>query len=82
MGFQDDERSRRRFLQFLAASPLLAAGGAWAQGAGAPIKTPGEALNVFELQAAAERAIPPAHYGYLQTGVHGDETVAANPQCG
>ena len=78
MGLPEDERSRRRFLQFLAASPLLAAGGAWAQGSVAPIRSADEALNVFELQAAAERSVPPAHYGYLQTGVHGDETVAAN----
>lgn len=74
----DEGRTRRRFLEFLAASPLLAAGGAYAQ---PPlIKTAGEALNVYELQAVAERTVPPAHYGYLQTGVHDDRTVAANTQ--
>lgn len=71
-----DLEARRRFLRFLAASPLLAAGGAAAQ-PGA-IQTAREALSVHELQSVAERNIPPAHYGYLMTGVFDDGTMAAN----
>ena len=37
-----------------------------------------EALNVFEFEAAARRKLPPAHFGYLSTGVDDDETVRAN----
>ncbi len=37
-----------------------------------------EALDVFELEAVAERLVPPAHWGYLQSGVDGDITLRAN----
>ena len=70
--------ARRRFLQFVGASPLWAAP-AMADGATAPpITSAAQALNVFELQEVAAKNIPPAHYGYLMTGVHDDKTVAAN----
>jgi len=73
------DHARRRFLQYLAASPLLAAGGfARAQDALPLITSAGQALNVFELQAVAAKNIPPAHYGYLMTGVLDDRTLAAN----
>ncbi len=39
-----------------------------------------DALDVFDLRDAAERALPPAHYGYLATGVDGDGTLRANRQ--
>ena len=42
------------------------------------IASPNEALNVFDFQAVAERVLPPAHYGYMATGVDGDATVRAN----
>ena len=76
---QPDPAARRRFLRLLAASPLLAGGGlaAWAADARL-IESADEALSVFELQAVAERNIPAAHYGYLQTGVLDDRTVDAN----
>ena len=47
--------ARRRLLQFLAASPLLAAGEALAQAARFPdkvISSPKDALNVFDFEAA------------------------------
>lgn len=79
---------RRRFLRYLAATPLGAglAGGLGVALAQAPdtqqtaslIKDAREALNVFELQAVAAKTMRPAHYGYLQTGVLDDATVAAN----
>ena len=70
---------RRRFLAFLAASPLLGAP-ASAQNTTVPITAASQALNVFELQAVAARNIPAAHYGYLMTGVLDDRTVALNSQ--
>jgi 4-hydroxymandelate oxidase len=37
-----------------------------------------DALDVFELEAIAQRLVPPAHWGYLQSGVDGDVTLHAN----
>jgi isopentenyl diphosphate isomerase/L-lactate dehydrogenase-like FMN-dependent dehydrogenase len=42
------------------------------------IASPDDAINVFDFQAVAEQVLPPAHYGYLATGVDGDETLRAN----
>jgi isopentenyl diphosphate isomerase/L-lactate dehydrogenase-like FMN-dependent dehydrogenase len=64
--------ARRAFLQFLAASPLLAHAEERALASAA------EALDIFDLEAAARRMLPPAHWGYLQSGVDGDVTVRAN----
>jgi isopentenyl diphosphate isomerase/L-lactate dehydrogenase-like FMN-dependent dehydrogenase len=36
------------------------------------------ALDVFEMEQAAQRVVPPAHWGYLQSGVDGDATLRAN----
>src|SRR6187401_3121242 len=70
---------RRAFLQFVAASPLLAAfpsiSEAIQQGA---IQQAADALDVFDFQAAAEKVVPPAHWGYLMTGVDGEDTLKAN----
>jgi 4-hydroxymandelate oxidase len=74
----EGELARRRFLAWLAASPVLAAPAALAQDKPPLITGANQALNVFELQAVAETKIPPAHYGYLMTGVLGDRTVVAN----
>jgi len=66
--------TRRTFLQFLAASPLFALQ--------APedfvISSPEQAINVLEFEAAARKALPPAHWGYLSTGVDDDATLKAN----
>src|SRR3954449_3300906 len=64
---------RRRFLQFLAASPLLAA-----QQAASVIADPKDAINVMDFEAAAKQALPPAHFGYMATGVDDDLTLKAN----
>ncbi len=79
------ETDRRRFLKYLAASPLAAGIGAsvlpaLAQVGGPPgaITDPRDIQNVFELQTIAARTIRPAHYGYLQTGVLDDQTIEAN----
>jgi len=74
--------SRRDFLKFLAGSPLLAGflplRDALRQSAEEVISSPAEALNVFEFEAAARKALPPAHFGYMATGVDGDVTLKAN----
>ncbi len=76
---------RRALLKLLATAPLLAiaAGRALAQqgartGLLNALPGAGEALDVFDLEAAARKAIPPAHWGYLQTGVDGEATLMAN----
>jgi 4-hydroxymandelate oxidase len=68
------DTSRRAFLQFLAASPLLAL---------QPqddfvISGPEQAINVLDFEAAAKKILPPAHWGYLSTGVDDDATLKAN----
>jgi 4-hydroxymandelate oxidase len=71
---------RRELLKFLAASPLFAAFGSWTD-ALADEHLPAsaaDALDVFELEAIAQRLVPPAHWGYLQSGVDGDVTLHAN----
>jgi isopentenyl diphosphate isomerase/L-lactate dehydrogenase-like FMN-dependent dehydrogenase len=42
------------------------------------IESPDDAINVFDFRDVARQALPPAHYGYLATGVDGDETLRAN----
>jgi 4-hydroxymandelate oxidase len=42
------------------------------------ISSPDQALDVLDFEAAARKAIPPAHFGYLTTGVDDDGTVRAN----
>jgi len=61
--------ARRRFLAYLAASPLFAQ---------EPIAGPLDAINVMDFEAAARKALPPAHFGYLATGVDDDATLRAN----
>ena len=73
--------SRRAFLKFLAASPLAALlplRELLGQSADDVISSPAQALNVLEFEAAARKALPPAHFGYLSTGVDGDLTLKAN----
>jgi isopentenyl diphosphate isomerase/L-lactate dehydrogenase-like FMN-dependent dehydrogenase len=80
----DPETGRRALLRFLAGSPWLAfAGlGAWqrllAESPEAVIDSAEQALNVMDFEPAARRALPPAHFGYLATGVDDDLTLRAN----
>ena len=89
----DLARSRREFLKFLAASPLLAGSPAllqaFAQSSGAApaapgtdvtgvITSPAEALSVLDFEPAARKVLPPAHWGYMATGVDDDATLRAN----
>lgn len=85
----DTKPSRRAFLRFVAGSPLLSLLGSSACG-GRETRTslertivrrlasPDQAINVFDFQRTAQEVLPPAHYGYLATGVDGDETLRAN----
>ena len=78
--------NRRRFLRFLAGSPLLAMGslGSTPELLGRLIQNPElitrpeDAINVFDFEAVAQRTIPPAHFGYMATGVDDDATLRAN----
>jgi len=42
------------------------------------ISSPDQALEVMDFEAAARKALPPAHFGYLATGVDDDATLRAN----
>jgi 4-hydroxymandelate oxidase len=72
--------ARRALLKFFAASPALAAVAPFtvARAEDHPLTSALDALDVFELEAAAQRVVPPAHWGYLQSGVDGDVTLRAN----
>jgi isopentenyl diphosphate isomerase/L-lactate dehydrogenase-like FMN-dependent dehydrogenase len=93
----DRATTRRRFVQFLAASPLFTHSGApaFAQNTSAPtrlpdpmvwapreldnlISDPKEALDVFDFEPVAKRNVPPAHFGYMVTGIDDEVTLRAN----
>jgi 4-hydroxymandelate oxidase len=42
------------------------------------ISSPDQAFDVMDFEDAARKALPPAHFGYLATGVDDDGTVRAN----
>src|ERR1043165_5558348 len=70
---------RRALLKFLAASPLLAPLMSNDAAADEPaLASAAEALDVFDLEAAAQKQVPLAHWGYLQSGVDGEVTLRAN----
>src|SRR6201999_2152864 len=82
--------NRRRFLQFVAASPLFAhiARAEGIEGADpvdwAPrdlaklIADPKEALDVFDFEPVMKKNVPPAHFGYMATGADDEMTLRAN----
>ena len=76
--------NRRQFLQFLAASSVVApAARAWAQQLvashdAALLTSAKDALDIMEFEEAARRALPAAHWGYMATGVDDDLTLKAN----
>ena len=78
---------RREFLKYLAASPLLFGMPRLAealtqatsdQAVEAVLRSAADALNVFDLEAAARKLVPPAHWGYMATGSDGETTLRAN----
>ena len=91
MTLRDDPLpSRRAFLRFLAGSPLLSFAGLQActmdreersrsaQELNQLITSSDDALNVFDFEAVARNNLPPAHFGYMATGVDDDATLRAN----
>jgi isopentenyl diphosphate isomerase/L-lactate dehydrogenase-like FMN-dependent dehydrogenase len=73
-------KDRRRFLKFLAASPLAALPAeAWqASDYFVPLTSPKDAFSVMDFEEAARRALPTAHFGYMASGVDDDLTLKAN----
>ena len=82
---------RRNLLRFLAASPLLAGSDALAQAErlpdppvwaprllDKPIDSPRSALDVFDFEIVAHKNLPPAHFGYMASGVDDEVTLRAN----
>ena len=96
--FAIQSASRRKFLQFLAGSPLLAAGGLEAFAGEGPIagnklpdpimwaplrteeliKSPKDAINVFDFEPVMRVRVPPAHFGYMASGIDDEVTLRAN----
>ena len=87
----DQPASRRRFLRYLAASPLFAGSDLLAQEQRLPdpmvwaprnldklIDTPREALSVFDFEPVMHKNVPPAHFGYMATGIDDEVTLRAN----
>lgn len=71
---------RRDFLRFIAASPLAAAWGskAWAQQTSPAVYRAADALSVSDFEALTRGLLPPAHLGYLFSGVDDDSTLKLN----
>ena len=93
----DQAASRRKFLQFLAASSVLTYADArafaetllpkaklpdpmmWAPlDASNLIKAPKEAINVFDFEPVMRQNVPPAHFGYMASGIDDEVTLRAN----
>ena len=93
----DQLTNRRRFLEFLATSPLFAYGAAsaLAQSISAPVRPadplswtprdldnliadPRQAVSVFDFEPVMRKNVPPAHFGYMATGVDDEVTLRGN----
>lgn len=42
------------------------------------IKAPKDAINVFDFEAVARQKVPPAHFGYMASGIDDEVTLRAN----
>ncbi len=75
-------QTRRRVLQTILAGPVLAGLGpaikATVLDSDPLITSADQALDVFDFERVARANLPPAHWGYLATGVDGDATLHAN----
>ena len=94
----DQAINRRRFLKFVAASPLFAYGGFSAFAGEGPtavtklpdpimwapfktedlIKSPKEAINVFDFEPVMRHNVPPAHFGYMASGIDDEVSAVSN----
>ena len=73
--------TRRRLLQSLLAAPALAGLAPTLRAFGSEdplVDSAAKALDVFDFERIARAKLPPAHFGYLATGVDGDATLHAN----
>src|SRR5690242_10867724 len=76
----DDNVARRRFLQFVACSPYVAAlGGVRVLAQRAPeiaavMADPKEALSVMDFEEAARPKVSPQHWAFMASGVDDDAT--------
>jgi isopentenyl diphosphate isomerase/L-lactate dehydrogenase-like FMN-dependent dehydrogenase len=73
--------TRRRVLQSILAVPGLASLAPVLRASAEDdklIASAAEALDVFDFERLARAKLPPAHWGYLKTGVDGDATLHAN----
>ena len=84
---------RREFLRWLAGSPVFAylagcelpdvagqiTGVATGPALDDLVGSAAEALDVFDLEKVARNTLPPAHWGYIQTGVDGEATYRIAP---
>jgi isopentenyl diphosphate isomerase/L-lactate dehydrogenase-like FMN-dependent dehydrogenase len=68
--------ARRAFLKFLAGSPFFAA--VLPQLPPFTLGSLDQALAVMDFEEAARRVLPPAHWGYMASGVDDDATLKAN----
>jgi 4-hydroxymandelate oxidase len=89
------EQSRRKFLQFIVASPLFASTAFAGDVPAVPnkasdpvlwaplqsdklIKSPKDAINVFDFEAPCRVNVPPSHFGYMASGIDDEVTLRAN----
>src|SRR3989454_5919623 len=82
--------NRRRLLQWLSASPLFASPALSLAGVDRPSKLPEleaaapligkpeEAINVFDFEPVFFKNVPPAHVGYMASGIDAEATLKAN----
>ena len=73
-------QNRRKFLKFLAASPLATLPASAWQNQLVPfeMKDAKDAISVNDFEEMARRLLPPAHWGYMASGVDDDRTYRAN----
>ena len=80
---------RREFLKYLALSPAIVSSGGLGRflaeagiggqvPGGEPIKSPAEALNVFDFETVAHQNVSQGHWAYMASGVDDDATLRAN----
>jgi isopentenyl diphosphate isomerase/L-lactate dehydrogenase-like FMN-dependent dehydrogenase len=82
--------NRRRLLKWLSASPLAASPAFALAAADIPSKLaeleaaadliakPEDAINVFDFEPVFRKNVPPAHAGYMYSGIDGEYTLRAN----
>jgi len=91
--YKNNNETRRQFIKFLAASPVLALGSSTALAQSDLLyraldsitdldaqlpRLVSDVKSVFELEKLAEHVLPPAHYGYVLQGSGGMETTRRN----